>query len=129
MNIKSAFPSKYIRESDLGGKDYTLTIQSVQIEDLGGEDSPKDRKPVVMFKETSKGLGLNRINSNTIAKLLGEETDQWTGKRITLFPTTTEFKGDTVPCVRVRDILPPQAAATTPAAPEPLPVGEDDIPF
>jgi hypothetical protein len=52
-----------------------------------------EEKPVVSFRETDKTFVLNKTNSNTIAGLYGNETDQWVGKQIVLFPTEVEFQG------------------------------------
>ncbi len=46
---------------------------------------------------------LNKRNSETIAGLAGSpDTENWVGLQIEVFATTTQFKGETVPCVRVR---------------------------
>ena len=83
------------------------------------EGGDGEEKPVLRFNEAKKGLVLNRINSTTIQELYGPETTAWTGKRITLFPTTTEFQGKNVPCIRVR---PPDAAPQAAVAPVAAPV-------
>ena len=50
----------------------------------------------------AKKLWCNKTNGRTIAKLYGK-TENWIGKRITLFPTDTRGAGgQTVPCIRVR---------------------------
>lgn len=95
----------------------SLTIAGVQVEQLrttGGNEE----KAVVTFQELEKrGKGkphkfvLNKTNAQTIAKVLGSpETDDWRGKRITLYPTTCQAFGETVDCVRVRDKAPPPKA-------------------
>lgn len=102
MNIKEAFPSNYLSASDLPDEGVTLTIHNVSMEIVGD-----DNKAIVFFVEDKltkkKGLLLNRTNAKTITGLLGSgETDDWFGQKITIFPTQTEFKGETVPCIRVK---------------------------
>lgn len=92
------YPSRYLKESDLRGRDVTVTIKKVDIVKIGD-----DTKPVAHFEGKDKGLVLNKTMFNAIAKATGElDSDNWGGHRITLYPTETEFKGDTVACIRVR---------------------------
>lgn len=121
MNVNSIYPSKYLKESDLRGRNVTVTIRTVQIVKIA-----EDKKPVAFFEGKDKGLVLNKTLLNAIAKATGEQdTDNWPGKRITLYPTETEYRGDVVPCIRVKlrteeDGQPQQA----PPPPDP-----GDVPF
>ncbi len=100
------YPSKYIGAADCKGRDVTLTIANVQVDELMLAGGRKHSKPVLYFERTEKMLVLNKTNATTIANAHGSEARQWIGKRITLYPTTTKCKGKTVPCVRVREIEP-----------------------
>lgn len=119
MRINEAFPSQYIKAADLQGRDVTLIIKEVKLEDLGD-----DTKPVVYFNKTDRGLVLNRTNATTIANNLGtDEMDQWAGKAITMFPTQTDFQGRQVEAIRIR--------LRRPAPKQPLPAPspqKDDLP-
>ena len=98
-NINDAFPSKYLKAADLKGKSVALTVTKVASENIGD-----DLKLVVFFKGTDKGLVLNKTNANSIAAVTGSgDTDDWTGKKITLFPTKVEFQGKRVPAIRVEE--------------------------
>jgi hypothetical protein len=99
MNINAAFPSKYVKAAEIPEEGLAVTIDRVEMEDIGGGEM----KPVIYFRKAKKGLVLNRTNSKKISSLVGSaDTDQWAGQAITIFQTETEFQGDTVPCVRVR---------------------------
>jgi len=41
-------------------------------------------------------------NSKSIAKLYGPFIEDWAGKKITLFASTTRLAGETVECLRIR---------------------------
>lgn len=130
MNINNAFPSKYIKSSEVPEEGLTVSIDRVEMEDVDGKGT---HKPVVYFRKAKKGLALNVINSKKIASLLGSpDTDEWAGKAITLYQSETDYQGDTVACIRVRAAKNgPQVAAAKPTPP-PEPVGEltdDDVPF
>lgn len=95
---------------DLGGKDVTLTIEKVTGGELTGSGGKKSKKPLCYFVEskTGKPLALNSTNCKTIAGMYGHDTDEWIGKRVTLFPTTTQFGSEQMDCIRVRPTVPPE---------------------
>lgn len=122
MKIGAAFPGQFIKAADLQGKRVQVTIENVDMEDIGGE-----MKPVVHFKGKDRGLVLNKTNSNAIWGITGsEETDEWTGVAITLYPSKTDFQGKRVDCIRVDPAEP--SRRPTPL-PQPVDVDDDSIPF
>jgi len=124
MKLDEMFPSKWLKASDLQGKDWTLTIDGQSMENLGEPDEPA--KSVLHFKNAKKGLVLNRTNAETIAAMHGYDSDAWVGKEITLFATTTLFKGRTTDCIRIRAKA--QEQPTFHADPPPA-ADDDDMPF
>jgi hypothetical protein len=124
VNINSAFPSTYIKASDLEGRTVTVTIREVKMEQIGRE---RDNKPVLYFVGKEKGLVLNKTNARKIASLVGDgDTDNWAGANIAIYPTETEFSGDMVECIRVKGA---NANGKPHAAPAPAPITDDDVPF
>ena len=139
MNINNAFPSKYLRAHHLNGQSAVVQITHVAIERV-----QQDERAVVYFLGKSKGLVLNKTNATAIAAIHGPETDLWAGRDIMLVSATTEFQGQSVPCIRIQPapeqpnggqkigaIVAPAGAAPPPAPPTPAhqPISEDDIPF
>ena len=100
MKVNELFPSKYLRASDLDG-DTVVTIKSLMVEEIGGE-----RKPVMYFPEIAQGLVLNKTNTGIIASLYDNETDNWPGRKIILYSTEVDFRGEIVDAVRVRRQIP-----------------------
>jgi hypothetical protein len=98
MNIQDVFPSRYVRAADLNGKRVTVTIKHVAVERMGKDN---EAKPVVYFRNATKGLVLNRTNAMAIAALYGPETDAWAGKAVTLYPTQVRAFGATHDAIRV----------------------------
>lgn len=115
MKISQLFPSKYVKAADLNGKTVTLTIEKLVVEELG-HGSEKERKPVLYFAKATKGLVLNRTNAMTIAGLYGDESDEWKGKRVSIYPTRIRAFGAMQDTIRIREEIPaqpkPQAQAT-----------------
>jgi len=128
MDARLLFPNEYIGAADLKGQDVTLTISKMQVETLR-TDKGEERKPILYFAEMeerhARGQGenmrfvLNKTNNKKLMELFGYQTDDWAGKRITLYPTTCQGWGKTVDCVRFRDKVPTAKDAPQPAAQEP----------
>ena len=131
MNIDKAFPSNYLKASDLGEGQPVVTIDRVELEAIGRD---KEMKPVIYFVGKQKGVVLNKTNSNKIAGLLeSKDTDDWIGCKIRLYATETEFGGETVECIRIKAAAGVQKVKPKPE-PEPEPEPDDDaledsIPF
>jgi hypothetical protein len=110
MKISEAFPSKYVQASDLAGREVKVVIKGVQNEEM----RDGSLKPVLYFHGTDKGLVLNKTNGGTIADMFGDDTDGWTNRSITLYPTRVDFQGNRVDAIRVKFIQPPPRPAQAP---------------
>lgn len=118
MKSTDAFPSKYLKAADLQGRQVPVKITHVDTETLNGE-----KKFILHFAGKAKGMVLNKTNWNNIAKLYGDESDDWTGQEIILFEAMVDFQGDTVPSIRVKG---PSAKAG--ARPSSADMGRDPAP-
>lgn len=128
MRISAAYPSEYLKASDLQGQNVRVVIDRVEMRDVGD-----DHKPVLFFQGKSKGVVLNKTNSTNIAIAYGDETDEWTGKELILFETMVDFQGRSVAAIRVRSPQPKDRRPSAPAQ-QSAPVQErgamdDEIPF
>ena len=131
MVISAAFPSNYVKAADLNGKPRPLTIRTCVMEELG-QGSDKETKPVLYFNGAQKGLVLNKTNTKVIVEAYGKETINWEGKPVEVFPTTTEFKGETVDAIRVRVVPEVQPEKQPEPQPNAAPMADelnDEIPF
>src|SRR5262245_48023889 len=106
--------SKFLRAEELP-MDKVQRIKSVT-EELVGQGADQQKKLVVWFTNSPKGLVLNRINNRTIRGAYDDDVAGWTGKLIVVFPTQAELRGRLVGALRVR-IPPPKQAKTSGAAP------------
>ena len=127
MNIGNAFPSKYLRASDLQGKDVVVTMRTVTMEQM----PEGENKPVLYFAGKNKGLVMNITNARRVEDMYGFETEAWTGKAITIYPTETEFRSEMRPCIRVRTERPYSMGSQPVVVPEPVheTVDDESIPF
>ncbi|MDB4522245.1 hypothetical protein N9100_02400 [Gammaproteobacteria bacterium] len=99
MNINEAYPGRFIKAVDLKGQFKVINITSVAIEEVG----KGEMKPVLHWTGSEQGFVLNKTNSMMIASFLGNETTDWVGKEIELYPTRTQMGADIVDCIRVRE--------------------------
>ena len=121
MKTATAFPSDYLKASDLNGKEVKVKIGKVELVEMG-QGNEKKSKLLIHFNGKQKGLVVNVTNCNTIEKLYGDETDNWVGKEIILAPREVEFQGEMVWAIRV-SLQKPGTVVEAPVA------GNDDVPF
>jgi len=116
-DYRSLYSKDYIGAWDLQDKDVTVTITRVKGGELTAPGGRKSKKPIVYMKGTEKGFAINATNGKTIASLYGNFVQDWVGKRITIYKSTTRSpNGDgEVECIRVRPNAP---AAKGSAAPQ-----------
>jgi hypothetical protein len=129
MKISDIFPSKYVKAADLQGRTVTLTIKSLAVEEMQTHDGKPERKPVLYFERATKGLVLNRTNAMAIAALYGDESDDWRGKRISIYPTRVKAFGAMQDAIRVKEEVPaqPKPVATAPSVEEPSIDDDEDL--
>ena len=132
MKVSDAFPSKYLKAEDIGKRRVVVTIDRIEMEEF--DDG---KKLILFFQGKQKGMVMNKTNSSNVAYLYGDETDDWTGKKIELFTMLVEFQGRQVPALRISsppgetmesDPMPDgrPTLKTPPAQADPL---DDEIPW
>jgi hypothetical protein len=95
-------------------EDMTVTIDYVQREQIVGADGKKEDATVAHLKG-HKPLILNVTNSKSIAKLYGPFIEEWAGKQVTLYASTTKAFGEIVECLRIRPtVAKPKKPGITP---------------
>lgn len=120
-NWRTFVDKDFLADFDLQGKDITVTIEKVTGGEITGEGGKKNRKPVASLVGKKKKLALNSTNCKVIESLYGKDVEDWAGKRITIYPTVTQFGGREVGCIRIRPKVPAEAK---PGAKEPELAGE-----
>jgi len=108
-DYEELFPGRFLKAVEFKGRDVTLKIARVEIEELPDEKGTPNKEGVrvkvrgiISFERTKKQLCLNRTNGEMLKALFGRKTDDWIGKRVTFFPAQVESFGETVPAIRVR---------------------------
>jgi len=106
-----ASKSNMLAAEDLKGHEVNVEIESYDFKTFNDGET----KMILTFKDREKKLSLNVTNGRAIRSGLGANFKDWIGKKILVYPTTTEYNNKTVPCVRVRMV--------------PTEGFDDDIPF
>jgi hypothetical protein len=90
------YPGRFIKAGDLKGKNVTLVISAVRVEELVGDKGPQ-MKGIINFEKTDKALALNKTNGLCLRAMFGRKVQEWVGRRVTLFEST--WDGDQ--CIRI----------------------------
>jgi hypothetical protein len=96
VDFDQLYPGRFLKAGELLGRKVTLTMTSIDIEELEGEGGKKI-KATVTFKETEKQLVCCKTNGICIKAMFGKVLATWVGKRITIFPDTWNDE----PCIRI----------------------------
>lgn len=125
---RSMMDSDWLRYHDLQGREPTVTIVRVVGGTITGNGGKKNKKPVLYFAGKDKPLAINATIGKTIEAMYGPNTEEWIGKRITLYTSTTEMGGETVSCIRVRPRAPAaeQRPVGRPQPPDRAPGDDED---
>lgn len=114
MKVSDVFHGTSLKACDLKGKEVTVTVKGYEVKEFE-EGDRKEKKVELHFAESDRTLILNKINANTIAKKLEEdELERWNGAKITIYPTETEFRGEMVECIRVKEAFFEETPADAP---------------
>lgn len=108
---KQAFDYKYTGAYELQpNEEKVVTIKKVCKEEVNSTDGKKSMCLVAYFNESSKPMVLNKTNCKTIEKLYSPFTEEWIGKKITVFAQKVKAFGDTVDALRIRPTRPIEKA-------------------
>ena len=84
-----------------------LTIKEIKREKLTSQNGTVEEKPVAYFEEDVLPMVLNVTNCKMIEKLYGTgNIYEWVGKKIQVIATKTKVAGESVPCLRIENVIP-----------------------
>jgi hypothetical protein len=112
MKQNDAFPSNYLKAEDFAeGEEKELVISKLTLEEMTARDQSKENKPVLHFKDFGKQIVVNATNWKRIVQVTGQEdSDNWAGKKVTLYTEIVDAFGEMKPAIRVKLITAKQAA-------------------
>ena len=125
--IGDMIESKYLKQSDV--EDETLvTIVKVGKANVAKKDEEPEFKWLIRFTEFQKPMVLNSTNIKRIARACGDDTDDWTGKKVILYvDPDVEYAGNVVGGLRVRASRSPAQETVSTQEARPRKAFEDDM--
>jgi hypothetical protein len=102
MRASDAFPSRYLKSSDVKSKQQIATISHLETETVGQD---KKEKPVLHFEDGVKPMVVNRTNFETLEEAFGD-SDDWPGHKVKIFCARTSYQGKKTDGIRVEAIIP-----------------------
>lgn len=129
FNASKYTEAPYIKGEDLEeGERMMVTILSAEEVTFPSGDTV----PVVKFLETDKKLTLNKTRVKKLVEMFGEDTEEWEGQLIALYPVPVQYNGKSSMGVA---IAPPKKKKKSDPAPAKTDVkfmadeDDDDSPF
>jgi len=123
VNINDAFPSKFLKASEVGKRPRKYIMKYIDQEVVG-----TDQKLILYFQHEPKGLVLNKTNANAIAHLYGPDTDNWAGQPILLYSTMVDYAGKPTEAIRTMPPMEDEAPPARRPAPQQAPVSRQAVP-
>lgn len=96
---------EFIGSWDLEG-DTDVLITDITTKEITGIKGTT--RETVLILKGMKPMIVNVTNQLTIQQLYGAYIEDWIGKTVTLFPTTTKVRGEKMDCIRIRKRKPTQ---------------------
>lgn len=98
--------SPFLKGDDLEeGERTVVTIKSAEEVNFPSGDTV----PVLEFLELDQKLTLNKTRVKKLVELLGEDTDEWIGRKVSVYRVDVSYQGKTMPGVAIA--APPKAKA------------------
>jgi hypothetical protein len=101
MRASDAFPSNYLKSSDVKTKQKIATISHLETEAVGQD---KKEKPVLYFENGVKPMVINRTNFECLEEAFGD-SDEWPGHKVKIYCAPTSYQGKRVDGIRVEPIV------------------------
>jgi hypothetical protein len=95
-SIRDFYKRKLLAAKDMKGKSVVGKITSVYPETPTGKDADGKTKIVIELDDGEHRIQLNKTNALDLAKQLGDDYEQWEGKKVKVTTIKTQFAG--TPC-------------------------------
>src|SRR5689334_24025343 len=98
---REVYGGNYLNVDDLEGRPLTVTVTGVEWKSM--RDGTE--KLCIYFQEvkSGKGLLLNKTNWRELTHIAGTDDEfKWGNLRCELYPTTVDYQGKRVACIRIR---------------------------
>src|SRR5262245_28998424 len=104
MRADEAFPSKYLKSSDVNNRPRIAVISHIEREQIGKGETAQE-KYVLYFEGDISPMVLNRTNW---------ESDNWSGHKVKIKTARVQFQGKSVDGIRLDPIVPKSTSKNEP---------------
>jgi len=104
MKLTDMFPTSILKAQDVtdAGGQMSLIVSKVEMSEFT-DNGKAESKPIVHFTN-NKQMVCNKTNAKSLFSMLGDDTDLWTGKSVTLIVQDVDFQGTMTPAIRVKNL-------------------------
>jgi hypothetical protein len=106
MRANEAFPSKYLKSTDVKERPRVAVISHL-VQEVVGQGQDAKEKHVVHF-EDGKPMVLNRTNWEALEEAFGD-SDDWPGHKVKIKCARTQFQGKATDGIRLEPVIPKPA--------------------
>ena len=92
-SVKDFYKKKLLAAKDISKGMVKGTITDVYQETPKGKDADGSTKLVIELDDGEHRIQLNKTNALSLAKLMGDDTDSWIGKKVKVSTQPTTFSG------------------------------------
>lgn len=105
MKLTEMFPTSLLKAKDVtdNGGQMNLIISKVDMQNFNNDNGGKEKKAIIHFTN-EKQMVCNKTNANALFSMLGEDTDMWVNKSVTLIVMDVDFQGKQTPAIRVKNM-------------------------
>ena len=98
---KDVYPSQWLVADDLQGRQATVRISGVKVEDLRQRDGSKEPRIVLSFAGKSKLLALNKTQAKALEEITGTDLfEKWIEAQVILAPAVASNGKGTIAILR-----------------------------
>lgn len=95
--VSDIYQSGWLKAEDLAGAGRKVRIEAIKVEQFDDQQKgTKENKIVMAFVGKQKRLICNKMQAGALAKLFGDDTDNWLGREVVLTPIPTPSGKETI---------------------------------
>lgn len=95
--VSDIYQSAWLKAEDLAGAGRKVHIEAIKVEQFDDQQKgTKENKIVVAFAGKQKRLICNKMQAGALAKLFGDDTDNWLNREVVLTPVPTPNGKETI---------------------------------
>jgi hypothetical protein len=92
-SIKQVYKVALLSAKVLGKRKFTSTITASYLETVTGSDKSSKDRVIIEVEDGETRIALNKNNANNLAKVFGDDYEEWIGKKVLVGIKPEEYMG------------------------------------